>query len=352
MIRVGILGAGIGAEHLQGYRALPDLFEVVVICDLDEARAKDIAGGTPTTADAGVVFENPQIDLIDVCLPPHLHVPMSLRALEAGKSVICEKPIATSLKDVSVLEKAEAQSGGQIYPVFQYRFGRAMAQLQALGDAGLLGAPQMASLETHWARRADYYTVPWRGTWAGEKGGAVVGHAIHAHDLLSTLFGKVAQVSAVLDTRINLIETEDCAALTFKMRNGALAASSVTLGGADDKTRIKLIYEKLTATSGSKPYAPMDQDWAFQARDPENQAAIDAVVAAVLETGAGFTGYLAEVAAAMNCASNKAVRLADGRASIELITAIYASARSGGAPVTCPVGTDHPLYGGWQPLED
>ena len=352
MIRVAIMGAGIGAEHLAGYRALPDLFEVTLICDLDLDRARSIAGGIVVTDDAEQVFNDANVDLVDICLPPHLHVPMTLRALAAGKYVICEKPLATSLAEVDQLEQAEAHAPGRIYPVFQYRFGRAMTQLAALAEAGLLGEPQSASLETHWARRADYYAVSWRGTWAGEKGGVVIGHAIHAHDLLCGLLGAVARVNAQLATRINPIETEDCAAISFTMSNGALATSSVTLGGSDDTTRIKLIYERLTATSGDKPYAPMDQDWVFQARLPEDQPQIDAVLAKTKPGHAGFAGYLHEVAKSIAGAPNMAVTLKDGRASIELITAIYASARADGVPETCPVADTHPLYGGWQPTGD
>lgn len=347
MIRVAILGAGIGAEHLAGYRALPDLFEVVVICDLDAARAQSIAGKIPVSTDSDEVIHDPQIDLIDICLPPHLHVPISLKALAANKHVICEKPLATSLADIDQLERAEGASKGTLFPVFQYRFGRAMDQLVALQNAGLLGQPHMASLETHWARDAAYYAVPWRGTWAGECGGAVVGHAIHAHDLLSHLFGGIKTVNARLATRINPIETEDCAALSFTLQNGALATSSVTLGGSDDTTRIRLIYAGLTATSGPRPYAPMDQEWTFQARDPALQSQVDQITQAVLQTRAGFAGMLAQVASAISGAPNSAVRLADARASIELITAIYASSRAEGRAVSCPVPPNHPLYHGW-----
>jgi predicted dehydrogenase len=60
--------------------------------------------------------------------------------------------------------------------------------------------------------------VPWRGTWAGEAGGAILGHAIHAHDLLCRYFGPVAQVQARLATRVNEIETEDCAAVSMGFR--------------------------------------------------------------------------------------------------------------------------------------
>jgi len=352
MIRVAILGAGIGAEHLAGYRALPHLFEVALICDLDLARAQAIAGDLRVSDQTDLVLHDPDIDLIDICLPPHLHVPMSLKALAAGKHVICEKPLATSLAEMDQLERAEGGSKGMLFPVFQYRFGRAMDQLVALQNAGLLGRPHMASLETHWARDAAYYGVPWRGTWQGECGGAVVGHAIHAHDLLSHLFGGIKTVNAQLATRINPIETEDCAALSFTLQNGALATSSVTLGGSDDTTRIRLVYEHLTATSGPRPYAPMDQDWVFQARDMTTQFKVDQVTAAVPQARAGFPGFLAQVGADISGAPSSAVRLADARASIELITAIYASARSNGAAVACPIAPEHALYQGWLPQGD
>ncbi len=352
MIRVAILGGGIGAEHLAGYRALPDLFEVALICDLDLSRAQSIAEGLKVSNDAEAAINAPDFDLIDICLPPHLHVPMSLKALAAGKHVICEKPLATSLADMDLLERAEAASAGTLFPVFQYRFGRAMDQLQALDAAGLLGQPQMASLETHWARDTAYYAVPWRGTWQGECGGAVVGHAIHAHDLLSHLFGGIEAVNAQLATRVNPIETEDSAALSFTLQNGALATSSVTLGASDDTTRIRLIYEHLTATSGPRPYAPMDQEWRFQARDMSAQFEVDQITAAVPQARAGFPGFLAQVAAAIDGQENNAVRLSDARASIELITAIYASARANGAAVACPIAPEHALYQGWLPEGD
>ena len=68
MIRVAILGAGIGAEHLAGYRALRDMFDVSVICDLDAGRAEAIAGGIRVETDAAKVMADPTIDLIDVLL--------------------------------------------------------------------------------------------------------------------------------------------------------------------------------------------------------------------------------------------------------------------------------------------
>ena len=256
MIRVAIVGAGIGAEHLLGYRALPDRFRVVAMCDTNKDRATRATGGDPgitLIAAIAEVLADTQIDVIDICLPPHLHFPVSVQALTSGKHVICEKPLVRSLDEADRLLAVAATSGKHVFPVFQYRYGHALAQLRALQAAGLTGRPYVASLETHWNRNSAYYDVPWRGTWSGESGGALLGHAIHAHDLLCHVIGPVAKVSALADTRVNDIETEDCAALIFQMASGALATSSVTLGAGDDTTRLRFCFEGVTAESGTAP---------------------------------------------------------------------------------------------------
>ena len=349
MIKVAILGAGIGREHLEAYRKLQDQFQVTVIADRDTTRAELLRHGDSfrvvDTIEAAIASD---VNVIDVCLPPHLHVPATVQALEAGKHVICEKPLAPSLDGVAEIERAAAASGRQVFPVFQYRWGPSLAQLRSLIDAGLTGQPQVAALETHWSRGADYYAVPWRGTWQGENGGAVLGHAIHNHDLLTHFFGPVDKVSASLTTRVNSIETEDCAALQFQMANGAVATSSVTLGAAGDETRIRFVFEKLTATSGSAPYAPGMDAWTFTARDPAHQGAVAQVLSKSGTGPTGFDGFLAAVGRVLNGDPRNAVDLEAGRASIELVSAIYKSNQTG-QMVTLPLHDDDPYQKGWQP---
>ncbi|GAA3865413.1 Gfo/Idh/MocA family oxidoreductase [Celeribacter arenosi] len=351
MINVAIIGAGIGIQHLTGYRALPDRYSVRLLCDLDTSRA---AAATKDDDDIQVVSDiedvlsNPDIDLVDVCLPPHLHAPVSIRVLEAGKNVICEKPLGRSLAEVAQMQDAVERTGGQIFPVFQYRFGLAFAQLKALRDAGLAGKALVASAETHWNREKEYYDVAWRGTWAGESGGALLGHAIHSHDILCNVFGPVAQVAAFTDTRVNDIEVEDCATVSLRMENGALASSSVTLGAAPDTSRLKFCFEGLTAESGSNPYAPADGTWTFTARGTTQQADIDRVLSQVEAPHGWFTGFLDAIADALGGNGGNEVTFEDGRRSIELVTAIYSSAWEGRI-VQLPIGKEDALYGGWSP---
>lgn len=347
MIRVAIIGAGIGAQHLEGYRALPQIWEVALIVDLDLERAKGIAGDLPVSADLADALSDPTIDVIDICLPPHLHVPVSLQALAAGKHVICEKPLTTSLADIDRLRAAKTEARREIFPIFQYRYGAAFASVEALRAANMLGKPILAAAETHWSRDADYYAVPWRGTWAGEQGGAIVTHAIHAHDLIAHHMGQITSVSANLTTRANPIETEDTAGLVFELEGGALATSSITLGAARDETRLRFVFEHLTATSGSNPYAPGQDAWSFEARDPANQAEIDAITGDITAVE-GFAGAFDAIAAALQGNTETVVDFEDAARAIELITATYHAARTG-QRVTLPLPDTHPLYSGWQP---
>lgn len=353
MINVAIIGAGIGREHLAGYRAVADRFAVRWLIDLDTARAVEVGGGDTDIAigaDIAEALDDASVELVDICLPPHLHVPMALRALQAGKHVVLEKPIAPSLAECDLLAEAERASGKRLFPVFQYRYGPGTAALDALIAAGLVGKPQVAALETHWNRGASYYAVPWRGTWAGERGGAVLGHAIHNHDLLCRYFGEPAGVSAQVATRVNPIETEDCAAIALRFANGALATSSVTLGAAGDKTRLRFVFEHLTATSGDLPYAPADGVWSFTARDPANQPRVDAVLAALPKPKSGFAGYVEAIADALDGRPGREVTLSCGRRSIELVTAVYAASRAG-KEVALPLPSDAEFYHGWLPGE-
>jgi len=346
MIRVAILGGGIGAQHLAAYQEL-DAFKVTHLADQDADRRAALCGNDIvglTDIDAALQAD---VDVIDICLPPHMHAPVAVAALEAGKHVICEKPLATSMAQVDAIRDAARKAGKQVFPVFQYRFGPAFDQLNALRTAGLTGLPRAASIETHWNRAADYYAIPWRGTWAGEQGGAVLGHAIHAHDLLSHFAAPIHRVTARLGTLVNPIETEDTAALIFELVGGAIATSSITLGSATDETRLRFVYEHLTSTSHTLPYTPGEGTWTFTARDPNQQSEVNAVIANLASRPSGFAGFLSEVAKSLSREPNSAVSLEDGAASIELVTAIYDSHRSG-MPVTLPLGSDHLMHKGWQ----
>lgn len=350
-LRVGIVGAGIGAEHFQAYLALSDRFEVRYMCDLDDARAAQAVSGRKAvtiTRNLDQILADPEIDLVDICLPPHLHLSACSAALQAGKDVICEKPLVASLAEADQLADMMQQTGRKVFPVFQYRYGAGAAKLQKLMAAGLAGTPLVGSLETHWYRDEAYYAVDWRGSWAGERGGAILGHAIHIHDWLSFAFGEIDSVFAYLATRVNEIEVEDCASLSIRMRSGALITSSVTLGAATDTSRLRFCFSGLTAESGLEPYKLADSDWQFIARAPQRQAEIESVLADLTPPLSGFQGLFAAIYDHLVSGQGDIVSFADGRRSIEFVTAVYRSAREG-KQIHLPLNEDDPLYHSWLP---
>jgi predicted dehydrogenase len=351
-IRVAIAGAGIGAAHLDGYLANPDLFEVVTVCDLNAKRAARLAdrAGCDRNGSYAEALGRGDVDLLDVCLPPGLHKSAILEGLLAGKHIICEKPLTGSLADLDEIIRAAETSSNLVIPIFQYRFGNGIESLCRLIEAGLAGKPLVATAETHWHRPAKYYSVEWRGKWATELGGAIVGHAIHAHDLLVKVLGPVASVQATVATRVNDIEVEDCAAISLEMANGALVTSSVTLGCAYDESRFRFCFANLTAEGGRglDPYNPGTSPWTFTAREPARQAAIDALLAATPAHAEGFTRQFELAHDAIVNGRPTPVSLIDARHSLDLITAIYQSSRDG-TRVGMPLSSESDGYEGWVP---
>ena len=252
--RVAVVGTGIGASHVEGFVANPEMFEVAVVCGQDRSGAAAVAAMVPgRRPDIHLGFDDAllargDIDVIDICLPPDMHLGPATRSLRAGRHVICEKPLVGSLAEVDALEAVAAQSGRVLMPIFQARFGHGMAQVQHVLASGRAGRVQVATAETHWYRGPGYYATPWRGTIAHELGGAFITHAIHLHDMLTQLLGPVRSVSAVVATRVNPIETEDTGAVVVEFTSGALATLSVSLGSPEPSSRIRIVFENVIPT--------------------------------------------------------------------------------------------------------
>jgi predicted dehydrogenase len=348
--RVAVIGAGIGAAHVEGYRDNAAGYEVAVICDLDAARAAGVAASVPgavveTSYDA--VLARGDIDLVDICLPPYLHLDTIAAALAAGKHVLCEKPLVGSLVDVEQAMRAAEKAGRAVVPVYQYRYGNGLARLRRLIAAGVTGRPLVASIETHWNRPPEYYDVRWRGRKATELGGAMLGHAIHAHDLLTFTLGPVRRVFAKVATMVNPVETEDCAAVCLEMASGALVTSSVTLGAAEELSKLRFCFSGLTAENpGVPPYRPAEGDWRFVARGARTQGDIEAALAGFVPRQESFSGLIEALHPALAGTAPWPLTLQDAYNSLELVSAIYYSTATNTA-VELPLAPDHPVRAGW-----
>jgi predicted dehydrogenase len=346
--RVAVVGLGVGQLHVEAFRQLPDCFAVVTTCDIDGARAAAAASRVPGCHAVDSLDEvlASDVDIVDLCTPPSLHSSQVVAALGAGKDVICEKPLGGSLADVDHIAEEERRTGRWVMPIFQGRFGLGLQRLKALVDSGAAGPGRTATVEVSWRRRAEYYAVPWRGRWATELGGVLVTHAIHALDMLIYVAGPVSSVSARTSTRVNPIEVEDCAAAALELHDGTLATMSATLGSATEITRHRFSFENLSAESNTMAYANGCEPWTFVGDNPQAAAAIDA--AAVVPGPEGWAGQFARLANGLRTGAGPPVRVADARAALEVITAMYVSSRSR-REVELPLSTDHPAYPGWAP---
>jgi len=348
-LKVAVVGLGVGRQHIRHWSALSDLFEVTVVCDPDDNRRNRIA----TDLDCLGVAEfndalGESVDIIDICTPPHLHFDMAKQSLLSGHHVVCEKPLVNSLHEVDQLIQIQADSNCQLMPISQYRFGEGVQKLRYLIDQGITGTPFISSIETHWNRGEEYYAAPWRGRWETERGGVILCHALHLHDLLCFILGDVESVYAQVSTRVNPIETEDCAIASLKMKNGALVSSSATLGSRKQISRLRFCFENLTAESNLEPYDPGREPWAFTAKNPTEDHRISEALKAFTPPATMFSGQFIALHEAITKNADLPVTLADARRSLELVTAIYASAAKGQAE-QLPITNNHPGYQDWRP---
>lgn len=349
--RVAIIGAGIAERHLMGFQWNRDRYEVVVLCSLDEDRGRRLCEqyGIPEyTQDTDSLFARDDIVIIDICTPPNSHFELTERTIRSGKHAICEKPLFGSLADCDRMAEILRVSDHTLMPIFQYRYGTGLQKLKRLVEMGLTGRPIMTTIETHWWRGPAYYDVAWRGKWATELGGGLLGHAIHAHDMLNYIHGPCAEVFAYGATLVNRIEVEDTMALAIRMANGSLASLSMTLGSREEISRLRYCFHDLVAESFTEPYTMSRDPWKFVACTPEQQEMVNDALSSHVTTEDSYTEQFRRFHDALENGGEPPVTLQDGRNSLELVTAAYHAQRTG-RPTPLPIGPDHPLYRSWLP---
>jgi predicted dehydrogenase len=145
IVRVGVLGAGTWARaaHLPGYRRDPRC-RVVAIADVEIDRARDAAREfdiATATTDPGELFRRDDIDLIDVCTPSHTHFELAWAALDAGKHVLCEKPVAYDYRDTLRAADLARQKNLKTKVGFTFRYSPAVRYMRELVAGGFVGTP-------------------------------------------------------------------------------------------------------------------------------------------------------------------------------------------------------------------
>ncbi len=200
-LRVGIVGLGIGRHHLRAYQQIPGI-EVVAVADTDPKRLEEFgaANNIPNLYDDyKPLVARDDLDVVNVCTPNFLHAPVAIAAMESGKHVLCEKPLASTRADAEAMVAAAARTGRALDVTFNHRQRADVQALKAYIDQGGLG--RIYHTKAWWLRRNG---IPGLGSWFTKKemagGGPLIDLGVHMLDMALYLLGepKALTVSAAV----------------------------------------------------------------------------------------------------------------------------------------------------------
>jgi len=351
MLRIALIGTGgIADAHLTAYQQFAGRCEVAAITDIfpDKAveKKKKFGLSCDTFDDYKKLLGRSDIDLVSVCTPPYTHAEIAMDFLNAGKNVIVEKPMSSSLRECDAMIDAAHRSGKILSVISQNRFQDPMMRLKRVLESGLAGRIVHAQVDSHWWRGHSYYDLWWRGTWEKEGGGCTLNHAVHHIDIFQWMMGMPKRVQATMNnTSHDNAEVEDLSIAVLSYPDGALAqiTSSVVHHGQEQQ----LIFQGMKARVSVpwKVYASSSKENGFPVENTDLEREIDGYWSSVPGLiHVGHAGQIDDVMTAIEKGSRDIlVTGAEGRKTLELITAIY-QASSTGQTVELPLGKDSPFY--------
>jgi predicted dehydrogenase len=242
-IRVGVLGTGVGASvHVPTLKHLPEV-EVVAVWSRRYERAAAVAARHEiplAVTDHREIVRDPEIHAVVVAAPPFLHHAMVLAALETGKHVLCEKPMARSHAEARDMVKMAAQVGVAALVNHEFRYVPVRRRIKELIASGYLGEPQAATLTVFRSTLADPHGRPFGWLMEQDKGGGMLGATGSHHvDALRWWFGEIKAVAGATATMVKkrrlpdraalaTVDADDNFAFVLRFAGGALATVHVT----------------------------------------------------------------------------------------------------------------------------
>ena len=301
-----------------------------------EALAAEFGGQAYTDLDAMLARED--VHIVTVCSPSGAHMEPTVAAARAGKHVIVEKPLDVTLERCDAMIRACEEAGVKLATIFPSRFHRSSQLLKQAVEAGRFGKLTLGDAYVKWFRTQQYYdSGAWRGTWQLDGGGALMNQAIHSVDLLLWLMGDVVEVSAYTSLLAHeRIEVEDVATATLRFKSGALGVIEATTAAYPGTL-------KKIEIAGSHGMAILEEEdivkWEFaEANETDKRLRVEML--GRTKTGGGAAdpaaiGHQAHAALfqsfldALHSNTPLAIDGREGRRSVELILAIYESAKTG-----------------------
>ncbi|MDR0848239.1 MAG: Gfo/Idh/MocA family oxidoreductase [Propionibacteriaceae bacterium] len=353
MISVAIIGTGnISKSHVRGYLAFPDRCQIVALYDIypDKARALAEEFGLEVRVydshTALLEAESGRIDMVDVCTSPASHAQVTIDALRAGVNVLVEKPMAPSLEECDAMIAAARESGKKLGVVAQNRFRDDMATLKEAIDSGLAGDLTHVEVSSSWWRGKSYYDLWWRGTWASEGGGATLSQAIHHLDLTLWLAGMPQKVTSVLaNTAHDNSEVEDLSVSILSYPRGlAVISASVVDHGEEQSIVVQGTKARVSQPWRVVAYTPQPNGFPLPGGNPDLVRELDDLASRHVPLAhVGHEGQIGDFLDALESGRPPAVTGEDGRAAMELATAIYESGIEK-RTVDFPLSADDPYY--------
>lgn len=231
-VKFGIVGCGrIAQRHAEH---IGNLGELKAVTDIKLERAKEL--GEKYNCNIyndidSLLLNEKQIDVISICTPNGLHAEHSIKALNAGFHVLCEKPMALTVEDCKKMIKASEDNNRKLFIVKQNRFNPPIAALKKVIDEGRLGKILNVQLNCFWNRTEPYYkNSDWKGTKKLD-GGTLYTQFSHFIDLLYWLVGDIIEAKSYMNNFLlqNIIEFEDNGVVIIKFSNGAIGSINYTV---------------------------------------------------------------------------------------------------------------------------
>jgi len=334
----GVIGLkGVGRTHINAIMNVNEA-ELVAVADIKEEIGREVSSrfNVEWHRDYEEMLKREDIDAVTICTPHYLHHPMAMKALEYGKNVLVEKPMAIRVSEADEMVMSARRRDLKLGVVFQYRFIPVYREVKRMIEGGELGDIYRVCMEICTFRSQPYYDRdPWRGKWATEGGGVLINQAIHHLDLLQWLVGKPSKLQAWVDTVLHNIEVEDMVNSMVLFENGAygvIQASSIDL---PSKMRLeisgdrgKLIIDgndvrRMTLERTVREYITKGEIWtrpSFKWVEVEGD-----------RRGPGHTAVIEDFAKAILEDREPMVPGEDGRVSLEIVNAMILSSFEGRA---------------------
>ena len=226
-IRVGLVGGGgIVDAHIRGYRAYADAIKVVAVADVvtetAQRRATELDAAPYT--DFRQMINEADLDAVDICLPHYLHAEAIVAAAEAGKHILCEKPLCLTVEQAELVQRAVTKAGVTLMCAHNQLYLPAVTKAKRLLDDGVLGTVYEVRVTDSFYNDFDPQNMGWRASAATSGGGELMDTGYHpTYLMLHFAGGSPVDATALLSRhRLHFMEGEDSAQVLVRFDNGVV----------------------------------------------------------------------------------------------------------------------------------